>query len=128
VPREDAVMGRIVEILQCDASTEAVVILEQFTIQPERYELFNMPFLRPKRREEAVFLILKPTVQSFSSTFYFAIKADGFSFVILNRIFSSASTFSMTAHPVHANHLGRDQWSRSDKKLNFRSLLSNMTP
>ncbi|KAJ7904831.1 hypothetical protein B0H13DRAFT_2510580 [Mycena leptocephala] len=128
VPREDAVMGRIVEILQREASTEAVVILEQFAIQPERHELFNMPFLRPKRREEAVFLILKPTVQSFSSTFYFAIKADGFSFVILNRIFSSASTFSMTAHPVHANHLGRDQWSRSDKKLNFRSLLSNMTP
>ncbi|KAJ7917332.1 hypothetical protein B0H13DRAFT_2443031 [Mycena leptocephala] len=61
VPREDAVMGRIVEILQREASTEAVVILEQFAIQPERHELFNMPFLRPKRREEAVFLILKPT-------------------------------------------------------------------
>jgi hypothetical protein len=120
-------MGRIVDILQREDSMEALVILEQFAIQPERHELFSMPFLCPKRREEPVFLILKPTVRIFFFYIYFAIKTDGF-FVISNRIFNLASTFSMTAHPVHANHLGSEQWSRSDKKLNFRSLLLNMIP
>jgi hypothetical protein len=53
-------MGRIVEILQKIDSAEGIVVLEQYVLQPDRHELFNMPVLCPKRREEAVFLILNP--------------------------------------------------------------------
>ncbi|KAJ7924239.1 hypothetical protein B0H13DRAFT_2230060 [Mycena leptocephala] len=53
VPQEDAVMGRIVEILQKIDSAEGIVVLEQYVLQPDRHELFNMPVLCPKRREEA---------------------------------------------------------------------------
>ncbi|KAJ7792328.1 hypothetical protein B0H13DRAFT_1935744 [Mycena leptocephala] len=60
VPQADAVMGRIVEILQKIDSAEGIVVLEQYVLHPDRHELFNMPVLCPKRREEAVFLILNP--------------------------------------------------------------------
>jgi hypothetical protein len=60
VPQEDAVIGRIVEILQKIDTAEGIVVLEQYVLQPDRHELFNMPVLPPKRREEAVFLILNP--------------------------------------------------------------------
>ncbi|KAJ7788603.1 hypothetical protein B0H14DRAFT_3504002 [Mycena olivaceomarginata] len=39
---------------------EGLVILEQFTIQPERHVLFNMLVLAPRLREEAVFLLMNP--------------------------------------------------------------------
>jgi hypothetical protein len=38
------------------------VVLEQYVLQPDQHELFNMPVLHPKRREEAVFLILNPII------------------------------------------------------------------
>ncbi|KAJ7223043.1 hypothetical protein GGX14DRAFT_626835 [Mycena pura] len=50
---EDTVMGKVVEILRRTDSLEGLVILEQYTVQPERHALFNMPVLTPKRREEA---------------------------------------------------------------------------
>ncbi|KAJ7302188.1 hypothetical protein DFH08DRAFT_826814 [Mycena albidolilacea] len=60
VDAEDAVMGKIIEVLRRTDSMEGLVILEQYTIQPERHEVFNMPVLVPKRHEEAVFLLLNP--------------------------------------------------------------------
>jgi hypothetical protein len=68
VDAEDAVMGKIVEVLRRTDSMDGLVILEQYTIQPERHEVFNMPVLVPKRREEAVFLLLNPKVSIFSTT------------------------------------------------------------
>jgi hypothetical protein len=62
VAAEDAVMGKVVEILRRTDSMEGLVILEQVTIQPERHALFNMPVLAPRRREEAVFLLMNPKV------------------------------------------------------------------
>ncbi|KAJ7191355.1 hypothetical protein GGX14DRAFT_407292 [Mycena pura] len=60
VEAEDAVIGEVVEVLRRTDSTDGLVILEQYTLQPERHEVFDMPVLAPKRREEAVFLLLNP--------------------------------------------------------------------
>ncbi|KAJ7501897.1 hypothetical protein B0H11DRAFT_2155297 [Mycena galericulata] len=62
VPNEDTAIGRITEILQRINSTESIVVLEQYIVQPERHLIFNMPFLIPRRREETVFLVLKAEV------------------------------------------------------------------
>jgi hypothetical protein len=59
---ENAVMGKVVDVLRRTDSMEGLVILEQYELQPERHALFNMPVLAPRRREEAVFLLLKPKV------------------------------------------------------------------
>jgi hypothetical protein len=121
VDAAEAVMGKVVEILRRTDSIEGLVILEQYTIQPERHELFNMPVLVPKRREEAVFLLLKPKV-SMLSTFCYA--SNHF---YQSRTFDSPSMHNMTAHPGHANHPASGQSSRSTRKLNSRSVSSNTT-
>ncbi|KAF8144720.1 hypothetical protein K438DRAFT_1910920 [Mycena galopus ATCC 62051] len=65
-PTEDVAIGRIVDILQQTNSSDAIVIIEQFLVQPTRHDIFNMPFLTPRRREESVFLVLKPKDVKFS--------------------------------------------------------------
>jgi hypothetical protein len=62
-PGEETVTGRIIEILQTVDSTAAIVILEQFVMQNQRHEVYNLTFTKPRRREEAVFFILKPEVR-----------------------------------------------------------------
>ncbi|KAJ7333330.1 hypothetical protein DFH08DRAFT_785684 [Mycena albidolilacea] len=57
---ENAVMGKVVDVLRRTDSMEGLVILEQYELQPKRHALFNMPVLAPRRREEAVFLLLNP--------------------------------------------------------------------
>jgi hypothetical protein len=66
VPQEQVAIGKIVDILQRIDLTQSIVILEQYLVQPERHEIFNMPFMAPRRREEAVFLILNPKVWKYS--------------------------------------------------------------
>jgi hypothetical protein len=66
---EDIVMGKVVEVLRRTDSMEGLLILEQYMIQPERHEVFNMPVLAPKRREEAVFL-LNPKVSYSGFNFF----------------------------------------------------------
>jgi hypothetical protein len=56
------VIGKVVEVLRRTDSMDGLVILEQYTIQPKRHEVFNMPVLAPKRCEEAVILLLNPKV------------------------------------------------------------------
>jgi hypothetical protein len=67
---EDIVMGKVVEVLRRTDSMEGLLILEQYMIQPERHEVFNMPVLAPKRREEAVFLLLNPKVSYSGFNFF----------------------------------------------------------
>ncbi|KAJ7196272.1 hypothetical protein GGX14DRAFT_403477 [Mycena pura] len=66
VPNEAVSTGRITEILQKVESTEVIIILQQYVVQPGRHTTFNMPFLSPRRREEAVYLILNPENIKFS--------------------------------------------------------------
>ncbi|KAJ7483056.1 hypothetical protein B0H11DRAFT_2279874 [Mycena galericulata] len=66
VPNEAVATGRITEILQKADSTDAIIVLEQYVVQPGRHTTFNMPFLSPRRREEAVYLILKAENIKFS--------------------------------------------------------------
>ncbi|KAJ7165453.1 hypothetical protein C8R43DRAFT_878421 [Mycena crocata] len=66
VPNETVATGKVAEILQKTDLTQVIVILEQYVVQPGRHNIFNMPFLSPRRREETVFLILKPDDIKFS--------------------------------------------------------------
>ncbi|KAF8145504.1 hypothetical protein K438DRAFT_2097776 [Mycena galopus ATCC 62051] len=64
--RDEPVAGKIVEILQQINGTGAIVILEHYAVQPKRHEVYNMPFMSPRRCEEAVYLILNPENIKFS--------------------------------------------------------------
>ncbi|KAJ7753511.1 hypothetical protein B0H16DRAFT_1272308, partial [Mycena metata] len=66
VPNEAVATGKITDILQKADSTQAIIILEQYVVQPGRHSTFNMPFLSPRRREEVVYLILKAENIKFS--------------------------------------------------------------
>ncbi|KAK7018538.1 hypothetical protein R3P38DRAFT_2784347 [Favolaschia claudopus] len=61
VPDEDFTTGRITEILQQTDSSRAIVVIEQYVVQPQRHAKFNMSFVSPHGREETVLLVLKPT-------------------------------------------------------------------
>ncbi|KAJ7723007.1 hypothetical protein DFH07DRAFT_783692 [Mycena maculata] len=100
VPNEAVAPGRITEILQKAESTEAIVVRQQYVVQPGRHTTFNMPFLSPRRREEAVYLILKGENIKFS----FNVQHD-----------CSSGTYRMALHQQQAERLRGDREVRKIK-------------